>query len=367
MRLRVLLRQIAVLSLVGGLLSWGVIVLGHDVRIHVDGRTIVANTHAGTVADVLADADVDLHRLDVVEPARDAEVADGTEIRIIRTVPVVLRIDGNTHERLRVPAETVADVVRAAGLAPIAELSVVPSPDTPVRPGTVINVRRPVEVTVAVDGRERRVRGHAPTVGALLTLAGVELGPDDEVTPAPGTSPDDGMRIEVRRVAFEEVVEEVSLPFGEERRETDELTRGDSRVVQEGAEGLRRDTYRVRIQDGAEVSREKVAEEVVREPQPRVVEVGTRAPQPCCASDGNSQTGSASWYDSPDGAYTAAHRTLPFGTVVTVTNLADGSTVQVTITDRGPFVDGRVIDLDRVSFGEIASLSTGVIRVRVTW
>lgn len=367
MRPRVLLRQLVALSLVGGLLFWGVIVLGHDVTIHVDGRAIAANTHAGTVAAVLTDADVDLHRLDVVEPARDAEVTDGTEIRVTRTVPVVLRLDGNTYERLRVPAETVGDVVRAAGFAPVSELSVVPSPDTPVRHGTVISVRRPVEVTVVVDGRERRVRGDAPTVGALLTLAGVEPGPDDEVSPAPGTSPDDGMRIEVRRVAFDEVAEEVALPFGEERRETDELTRGDSRVVQEGTEGLRRDTYRIRVVDGVEVAREKVAEEVVREPQPRIVEVGTRAPQPCCASDGNSQTGSASWYDSPDGAYTAAHRTLPFGTVVTVTNLADGGSVQVRITDRGPFIDGRVIDLDRVSFGEIASPSTGVIRVRVTW
>jgi rare lipoprotein A len=46
-----------------------------------------------------------------------------------------------------------------------------------------------------------------------------------------------------------------------------------------------------------------------------------------------------------DGALTAAHRTLPFGTQVRVTNKRNGRSVVVTITDRGPFIRGRVIDL----------------------
>ena len=48
-----------------------------------------------------------------------------------------------------------------------------------------------------------------------------------------------------------------------------------------------------------------------------------------------------------DGALTAAHRTLPFGSRVRVTNRGNGKSVVVTITDRGPFVRGRVIDLSR--------------------
>jgi rare lipoprotein A len=46
-----------------------------------------------------------------------------------------------------------------------------------------------------------------------------------------------------------------------------------------------------------------------------------------------------------DGALTAAHRTLPFGSRVRVTNHANGRSIVVTITDRGPFTRGRVIDL----------------------
>lgn len=367
MRLRHLLRQLVVLGAIGGVLAWTVIAVGSDVTIEVDGRRIAANTPAGTVAEVLDDAGITVGTLDLVEPRLDQAVTDGTEIRIVRAVPVVLRVEGWGADRMRVPARTVGEVVRAAGLAPIGRLSITPGPDTPLSPGTVIRVRVPISVTVVADGEERTVTADAPTVGAFLDLAGVTIGADDEVEPVIGTSPHDGMRVEVRRVALSEIVEEVPIPFSEDRRETDELVRGETRVVQEGQEGLRLETWRVRSVDGSETSREKISEEVVREPQPRIVEVGTRDPQPCCASDGNTQTGGASWYDSPHGTYTAAHRTLPIGTVVTVTNLANGASVRVRIADRGPFVEGRVIDLDRVAFGEIASLSTGVIRVRLTW
>lgn len=60
---------------------------------------------------------------------------------------------------------------------------------------------------------------------------------------------------------------------------------------------------------------------------------------------------------------TAAHRTLPFGTKVRVTNVANNKSVVVKINDRGPFIDGRVIDLSRSAFDKIADLGAGVIEV----
>jgi rare lipoprotein A len=58
---------------------------------------------------------------------------------------------------------------------------------------------------------------------------------------------------------------------------------------------------------------------------------------------------------------TAAHKTLPFGTIVKVTNLANGKTVNVRINDRGPYVNGAIIDLSTEAFTQIATKSTGVI------
>jgi rare lipoprotein A len=64
-------------------------------------------------------------------------------------------------------------------------------------------------------------------------------------------------------------------------------------------------------------------------------------------------------------AYTAAHKTLPFGTIVKVTNLKNNKTVTVKITDRGPFVEGRIIDLTPIAARDIEMLKHGVVPVEM--
>ena len=105
----------------------------------------------------------------------------------------------------------------------------------------------------------------------------------------------------------------------------------------------------------------------------------TTAPQPIPEGKPiSSEVGTASWYGPPyanrkgaDGtvydqnAMTAAHRTLPMGTVVRVTNLANGQSVTVKITDRGPFVDGRILDLSLAAAKAIDVYRPGTAKVRV--
>ena len=64
-------------------------------------------------------------------------------------------------------------------------------------------------------------------------------------------------------------------------------------------------------------------------------------------------------------ALTAAHRTLPFGTRVHVTNVKNGKSVTVTINDRGPFIQGRIIDLTRAAFSQIAQTEQGTVQVSI--
>ena len=64
-------------------------------------------------------------------------------------------------------------------------------------------------------------------------------------------------------------------------------------------------------------------------------------------------------------AATASHRTLAFGRRVRVTNTDNGRAVVVTINDRGPFIKGRVIDLSRSAFAEIADPALGLVPVKV--
>lgn len=100
-------------------------------------------------------------------------------------------------------------------------------------------------------------------------------------------------------------------------------------------------------------------------------------PPPGAVQVGYTETGFASWYGHPyhgrraaDGeiydmeTMTAAHRTLPFNTWVRVQNLENRRTADVRIIDRGPFVDGRVIDVSRAAARSLGFLGTGTARVR---
>jgi rare lipoprotein A len=93
---------------------------------------------------------------------------------------------------------------------------------------------------------------------------------------------------------------------------------------------------------------------------------------------GQTETGIASWYGAPYNGrrtasgevydmeqFTAAHRSLPFDTWVEITNLANKKRVDVRITDRGPYVDGRIIDLSLAAAREIDMVQAGIVRVKI--
>ncbi|MES2331927.1 MAG: septal ring lytic transglycosylase RlpA family protein [Bacteroidota bacterium] len=77
------------------------------------------------------------------------------------------------------------------------------------------------------------------------------------------------------------------------------------------------------------------------------------------------KTSSGEIYNSSE--LTAAHKKLPFGTKVKVTNLANGKTVKVRVNDRGPFVAGRIIDLTKTAAKKIDMLAAGVVKVKISY
>jgi rare lipoprotein A len=94
--------------------------------------------------------------------------------------------------------------------------------------------------------------------------------------------------------------------------------------------------------------------------------------------DAGDQTGVASWYGEhwqgrttasgkpfDDRKLTAAHRTLPLNAHVRVTNLKTGRSVDVTITDRGPYIGGRVIDLSKAAAKKLGMVKEGLVPVRI--
>lgn len=97
-----------------------------------------------------------------------------------------------------------------------------------------------------------------------------------------------------------------------------------------------------------------------------------------CKYTGTVQTGSASWYGGrfhggktasgeryDMNSMTAAHRTLPFGTLVKVKNLVNGRECVVRINNRGPFIKGRILDMSKAAARELGFMGRGIVKVQM--
>ena len=116
----------------------------------------------------------------------------------------------------------------------------------------------------------------------------------------------------------------------------------------------------------------------IADPEPVVIPIPPQPPKPVVPLVISTHSGEASWYGPGfygnrtangevfrPGTMTAAHRTLPFGTRVRVTNLWNGRKAVVRINDRGPFAGDRVIDLAHGAASELGLTSSGIAQVRL--
>lgn len=340
-------------ALAGAVLVLGTayLALEKQVTLVVDGHPKAIRTLSTNVEDLLESSGVDLPIGGVVVPPPATPLADG--------MTVVVDSDGFLAAVEPAPTDVGAWVMEVAG-GPAAKLRI-PSVESVLSAGRSAGPSRTVAVHVVVLGKDRDVVTNATTVRELLSAMGIEPDADDRVQPSPGTPLTDGTRIRYTQVTTRIREIRVPIPYTTHTIYSDELEPGAVRITRAGRDGVMIETYRVRVVNGEVVSRRLLGRRVVAEAIPQQRVVGRAS-----ATHGT-QVGEASYYTfAPGDGLTAAHPWLPFGTVVTVENLANGKTVTVVINDRGPF-GGRIIDLSVEAFRRIAPLSQGVCRVRLTW
>jgi uncharacterized protein YabE (DUF348 family) len=335
--------------------------LEKTITIRVDGREQVARTFAATVGEALGRAGVRLGARDRVLPPLRTRLREGAVIEVRRAKPITLLLNGQPRQVI-VTALTVQEVIRELRLRASLADFVDPALGASVVPGMVLVYREAVGITVVHDGTVQEVVTNAPSVGQVLADLGVTLGPTDRVTPPVDAYPTAGTTVQVVRVGDRVETETREVPPPTILRLDPAMERGERAVRQPGRSGLLLLTFRSTYEDGRRVARRLLSERLLRAASPRVVAVGTG---PRCVCARGTQTGDATWYRAS--GLIAAHRTLPFGTVVRVTNLTNGRTVTVTIRDRGPVGEGRIIDLSDDAFRQIAGLEEGVVPVRIRW
>lgn len=234
-----------------------------------------------------------------------------------------------------------------------------PEKDSKIYSGENIVIQRAKKITIQENGKTTRVTTYQETIEqAIWENKNVELDEDDITSPARNLPVKDGMSIVVTHVLIKQETQDIDIPFKVTTNEDDSLGWRVKKVTQTGQKGIKHVTYKVVYNDGKEISRKILDSSVTKDPVDEIDTQGT------FVKVGKASNGQASWY-AFTGTLCAANPWLPLGSYAKVTNQDNGKTVIVKINDRGPFGKGRIIDLDKVAFSQIADLGAGIANVKM--
>jgi uncharacterized protein YabE (DUF348 family) len=266
--------------------------------------------------------------------------------------------DGRMIDVFNVPTQTVGEFLETQGRSIAENDRVLPLRESQIFGDDVITIEREKKVTVSVDEQEIDLYTYRDSLENILSRGNIVSTKDDIVKPHKKTIVQTDVDVEIIRVEYREEIETEKIVYKTIQKEDDELSFRKKVVEQAGENGKKELTYQVAYHDGEEVDRELINTEITKEPQDEIIVQGTYVKL------GKKHTGACSWY-AHTGTMAAANPWLPMGSYVKVTNVDNGKSVIVRINDRGPFVPGRIIDLDKVAFAEIASIGAGVINVKM--
>ncbi|WP_277986122.1 resuscitation-promoting factor [Nocardioides zhouii] len=255
----------------------GYAALSKDVTLTLDGRTTQVSAIGDTVGDVLASEGIDLTDKDLVAPAVDQTITDGSAIAVQFGRPLELSVDGDTRTYW-VNSTSVASALGEIGRRfEGADLSTSRSSSIG-RTGLTLQVVTPKVVRIKLGAKDlRKHKVTALTVADVLESMGFEVDRHDKVTPSLETEIAQGDKVVVKdiRIATRKVRREVvDSPVIE--REDPTMYEGDEEVVREGSDGVRKVTYRLRFVNGELVARKVVDADVSVKAVPTIVAVGTK-------------------------------------------------------------------------------------------
>ena len=354
---------VVAILLVGSLVR---LALQTRITLVIDGRPQAVRTSSSNVQELLRGEGISLTADLLVDPSPATPLADGMTVVVS---PAPGRASGITAATPPDPSDVGVWVVAGTSqryVSPDADRFVESSVSASSAGSSPV-----VSVRAVVSGKVHDVLTNAGTAGALLSAMGITPDADDRVQPPPSTPLHDGDTVRFDRVEILTRLEAVTLRAPTLVTYSDRMTPGTRRVLSTGRDGVGRATYQITVVNGRRVSKQLIARwaEVPAVPT-RIVSgpasmYGGSLAVP--GATGRHQTGLATWYDPPWSGLTAAHPSLPFGTHVTVTDLATGRSVTVVIDDRGPFSPGKIIDLSPEAFRVLEPLGHGVLHVRLSW
>lgn len=280
------------------------------VVVNYDKKERTIPTDAKTVGELLARLHIKLKEGDVVEPAKETEIAsDNFRVNVYRAVPVTI-VDGDKKTFTYSAAATPRSIAKQVGMEVYAEdkLELLPTENFLAESsiGERVVITRAAPITLNLYGTPASIRTHAKTVGQLMKERNVKLGKDDTVQPSLDTKLSKGSQVFLVRkgTQIQTVEEQVAMPV--ETISDTKLAYGTTALRQQGAPGKKLVTYQVDLQNGQESSRKVIQEVISQEPVKQIVAKGTSPltvslqtwlyKLRMCESGGNYQTNTGNGY-----------------------------------------------------------------------
>ncbi|WP_106507398.1 septal ring lytic transglycosylase RlpA family protein [Brachybacterium timonense] len=390
----------------------------NEITVYHYGTPSTVRTYSTTVEDLLKAQGIEVHKNDLVIPDLGTTVDDGTEIQVIQRRPATVTVDG-TAEEVLTTGTTVQDALDELDLD-LEGAAITPDVSTELAAdGTDVEVTTSKTITIKGQRGQDTFTVNAATVGeAMKKVLGDYQDADKALLNGKeidkSSAIEDGATYQIVRTRQKERTETEEVAFTTETKKSDSLFTGETKVETKGVKGEKTTTLRDTLVDGKVTETETLSEKVTKEPVTEVVLEGTKekpknreetrsngssknrdgessrgadreSPKRSTSSTdqsgsgvGATQTCKASHYGQGDGthggptasgerfnkhAMTAAHKSLPLGTRIRVTNNNTGQSVVVRINDRGPYVGGRCLDLSYGAFSAIGNPGSGVMTV----
>jgi len=246
------------------------------VQVEVDGRPQAVRTYARTVGGVLDKIGVKPGEHDLVAPAPDVAVKEGSRVVVRRGRQLTLRLNGET-KTVWVTALSVDEALDQLAIrnASGAWLSASRSRDIPLH-GLALEMRTPARVSIAVDGKVRTVTTTAATLREVLLQANVRLAAADKVSAPLTILPLDGLTVRITRMRAGREEQTLAIPYGSVRKPDAKMWLGETRVATRGVPGARLRVWSLTYTDKRLTGRRLTTDRVVRKPVTEVVYYGTR-------------------------------------------------------------------------------------------
>lgn len=235
------------------------------------------------------------------------------------------------------------------------------------------------QIDLKVGDEEQRIFSFKDTVKDVLEEQNITIGPDDIVEPALETPAKNQQKVTITRVGKEEFVVEEQIPFETVRQANDRMFKGEEKVTQQGANGLKQLVYQRVLHNGQEVSQQLVKTVVVSEPQAKIIAVGRRAPitvasrsaisRPVSGDGGISMVATAYTYTGNNtasgtppcyGTVAVDPRVIPMGTRLYVEGYGEAVAL-----DRGSSIKGARIDLFFPTRAEAVKWGRRTVKVHI--